>query len=665
MPVAIRSRGPVGARQRYDHPSAVGSVVNDVRIRREVALAAWCGLVAGWLELGAVLIQRSINPRIALDSLRTNRHFVWMIPLSNLLIFCAVGLLAGGLARFRPRLARALGWRVYVAMTALALLLTVEGLYRSASLVLACGIGNWFGPVFARLGTGFPRFRRVSQWVMAGGLAVLIAVWSVREATAERRAWSHLPPATPGAPNVLLIVLDNVRAASMSLYGSERPTTPNLERLAGRGTCFTGAFAAAPWTLPSHASMFTGQWCHQLSVSWDRALDATHPTLAEFLTDRGYATAGFVANTYYCNARYGLNRGFARYEDYYENRTISPFEVAASSGLGKLLLGALGIPTKVFEDARASVRKTAAMINRDILDWLDGRPRPRPFFAFLNYFDAHSPFSPPDGPDPRFGLAALPQKRKDEILAKYKKLMDKTLAPADGPPEPIEREATELYRDSYESCIAYLDRNIGLLFDELERRGLLANTLVFVTSDHGEHFMEHGFMGHGLSLYRREVHVPLLIFPPSGTPVAKTVAEPVSLRDLPATVLDLIRLDDRSPFPGQSLAPFCWSEPTAPRSRQVPLLCEVGHQKKIPRQGHIPATLGPLTSIVAEGRVYIRNHDGREELFDLLNDPLEQHNLIGQPGLSPSLDHFRGLLEQLLAPSGPSAGSPTRRVALR
>ena len=159
-------------------------------------------------------------------------------------------------------------------------------------------------------------------------------------------------------------------------------------------------------------------------------------------------------------------------------------------------------------------------------------------------------------------------------------------------------------------------------------------------------------MGHGLSLYRREVHVPLLIFPPSGTPVGQKVEVPVSLRDLAATILDLLRLEDRSPFPGRSLAPFCRSEPAAPRSQPVPLLCEVGHQKKIPMQGQIPATLGPLQSIVAEGRVYIRNHDGREELFDLLNDPLEQHNLIGQPGLSPPLDHFRGLLDQLLEPSG-------------
>ncbi|HZW32889.1 MAG TPA: sulfatase [Isosphaeraceae bacterium] len=653
MPVVTRRRGPLGTKLRSDRTTAARPIVEDVRVLSEVVLAAWCGLVAGWLELGVVLAQRATNPRITLDSLRTNRHFVWMIPLSNLLIFCALGLLIGWLARYRPRFARALGWRAYVALAALALLMTIEGLYPSARLVLACGIGNWFGPVVARLGTGFPRFRRLSQWVMTGGLAVLAAVWSGRAATAERRAWSHLPPAAPGAPNVLLIVLDNVRAASMSLYGYERPTTPNLQGLAGQGTWFTQAFATAPWTLPSHASMFTGQWCHQLSVSWDRALDATYPTLAEFLAGHGYTTAGFVANTYYCNARYGLDRGFARYEDYYENQTVSPFEVAASSGLGKLLLGALGIPTKVFEDARASVRKSAAMINRDILDWLDARPLQRPFFAFLNYFDAHSAFNPPEGPDPRFGLAALPKKRKDEILSRYKKLMVKELVPGDGPPEQIEREAVTLYRDSYESCIAYLDRNIGRLFNELRRRGLLENTLVIVTSDHGEHFMEHGFMGHGLSLYRREVQVPLLIFPPAGTPAGRRVEEPVSLRDLPATILDLIRLGDRSPFPGQSLARFCRSETTAPRSRPVPLLCEVGHQQKIPRQGHIPATMGPLQSIVAEGRVYIRNHDGREELFDLLNDPLEQHNLSGQPSLRPALDHFRGLLDQLLAPSGP------------
>ena len=140
-------------------------------------------------------------------------------------------------------------------------------------------------------------------------------------ATAARPGPSTDAPAAfretaPSAANVILIVLDTVRAESLSLYGYHRDTTPNLTRLAARGVRFDRAFATAPWTAPSHASMFTGRWCHELSVGWNRPLDGTSPTLAEFLGARGYATAGFVANTTYCSYETGLDRGFAHYEDY-------------------------------------------------------------------------------------------------------------------------------------------------------------------------------------------------------------------------------------------------------------------------------------------------------------------------------------------------------------
>ena len=136
---------------------------------------------------------------------------------------------------------------------------------------------------------------------------------------------------------MLLVVLDTVRADRLSLYGYGRDTTPNLARLAERGVVFNEARSAAPWTLPSHASLFTGRWPHELNVSGDRPLDGTFPTLAEFLAKHGYATAGFVGNTYFCNSWYGLNRGFFHYEDYYEqNIIISPGEALRCYGAGSL-----------------------------------------------------------------------------------------------------------------------------------------------------------------------------------------------------------------------------------------------------------------------------------------------------------------------------------------
>src|SRR5206468_7994858 len=116
--------------------------------------------------------------------------------------------------------------------------------------------------------------------------------------------------------NVLLIVLDTVAAGHLSLHGYPRPTSMTLVELAERGIRFDAALAHSSWTLPSHATMFTGRWLHELSVGWLTPLDGSHPTLAEFLDTKGYATAGFIANTFYCAADSGLARGFTRYQDY-------------------------------------------------------------------------------------------------------------------------------------------------------------------------------------------------------------------------------------------------------------------------------------------------------------------------------------------------------------
>ena len=130
----------------------------------------------------------------------------------------------------------------------------------------------------------------------------------------RREARRPLPPAD--SPNVLLIVLDTVRADHLSLYGYHRATTPMLERLAKRGIRFDEVRATAPWTLPSHASMFTGRWPHELGVEWMTPLRGKFPTLAEYLGSHGYATAGFAANTLFCSYDTGIDRGFTHYEDY-------------------------------------------------------------------------------------------------------------------------------------------------------------------------------------------------------------------------------------------------------------------------------------------------------------------------------------------------------------
>ncbi|WP_406700457.1 sulfatase [Singulisphaera sp. Ch08] len=610
----------------------------------------WFGFLTGWLELGLILSRLALVPQVSDTMVRINRHFIWMVPVSNVLIFAAIGLLIVPLAWILPKFTRWFTLRLPIALGTLALVLLIEGIYAISAIILACGIASVSGRWFQNRPRVFRQVIRVSFPVMAVGLVVLTGLTYARVTSAERRALSRLPLAKPGAPNVLLIVLDNVRASSLSLYGHNRPTSPNLERLARKGAVFSEASSTAPWTLPTHASMLTGRWPHELSVGWDRPLDDTYPTLAEILGQKGYATAGFVGNTYYCNAAFGLGRGFARYEDAYENLTISLFETIRSSGLGRHLIKTLGYPAGG-NDWLTSVRKTAEMINRDALNWLVQRPSAQPFFLFLNYYDAHTPFLPPDGPDPRFGLAALSLEEKLEIDRRFAAWSVKKTTTADSVPENVEAEAIEMYRDSYESSIAYLDRQVGLLMDEIERRGLLDNTLVILTSDHGEHFGEHSLLGHGLSLYRDEVHVPLLIIPPSRSqsPIsssAKIVHDPVSLREIPATVAACVESNPRMPFPGRSLARFL-SDDVKQVPETSPVLCEVQHLKRFPRTDQIPSTLGPVSSLMTRKRVYIRGGGGREEYYDIANDPIESDNLAGVPEFRLEMDRFRQELGQL------------------
>ena len=389
----------------------------------------------------------------------------------------------------------------------------------------------------------------------------------------------------------------------------------------------------------------TGRWPHELSVAPGVPLDATFPTLAEVLGREGYATAGFVGNIYYCNARYGIGRGFARYEDAYENQRVSPFETLWSSGLGKRIIRALGFPVQL-DDGVTLRRKSAAMLNRDVLGWLAGRPDGRPFFAFINYYDAHRPHVLPDDPELLFGKATLPAADRVEIDRKFADMVAGKPVPGDLDPLRIQDDAMDLCHDSYDSCIAYLDQQVGLLLDEIGRRGLLENTLVIVTSDHGEELGERGLITHGASVYRPEVHVPLLVIPPSRSSAARVVSQPVSLREVPATVAEWVDLGPRNPFPGRSLTRFLNVEDEQ-SPETSPVLCELQHNIAFPDSARIPPPFGPASSLVSRDRVYIRRDDGAEELYDLLNDPAESVDIAKAPQSGPDMDRFREELGRL------------------
>lgn len=615
-----------------------------------LVLALWFGLVAGLLEVGVLAAQDVIDRKVTVDAIRTNRHHAWMTPASDAAIFAAAGLPFALVALRRRALVARWMPPILTFPAAVAPLLAVRGLHPAGAMLLALGIAAQVARGSRTGGWENRRFIPASLPALIGVVALLALFKGGRPAPTRDPA---AVPAPASSPNVLLIVMDTVRADHLSLYGYDRETAPNLTRWAGRGIRFDKARSTAPWTLPSHASMFTGRWPHQLSVGVDRPLDDAEPTLAEFLGDRGYATGGFVANTYYCNAWYGLDRGFDRYEDFPENDLVSPVEILRSSTLGRRIARKAGY--KLATPGGKRSRKSAATVNRDAMAWISGQSG-RPFFAFLNYYDAHGPYEPPDDHRRRFGPKVDAAVRPAAAVRLPGVLRDEPPTAAQGEADHEGREPGPSDVDSYDECIAYLDGQIGRLLDDLDRRGVLDNTLVIVTADHGEHFGERGLMGHGHSLYRSVIDVPLLIIPPSKGPAGLRIGEPVSLRDIPATVLDLLDLGDRTSFPGATLA-RCWATGHDPDRAPVdPPLSEVERHEKIRPTAHIPASLGPLWSLVTEGMTYIREHDGDEHLYDIAKDPQEARNLADSAEARPMLERFRETLGRLLQDDPPPEG---------
>jgi arylsulfatase A-like enzyme len=591
-----------------------------------LAIAACFGAVTGLVELALVGARFKLLQQVTFDLLRKNHHFLWMIPASNILIFTTAGLFICIVAMVRPKEAFPVLIWVLGYLATLALVYFIPRLYPAVYLLLAAGLNcrvfTWIAPHARRL----PGLARTSLPFLAAALVALVALDYLLVTRRESRLVAALPPADPGAPNVALIVLDTVRADHLSVYGYARDTTPHLARLAERGVRFERAHAPAPWTLPSHASLFTGRWPHELSLKTCRALDTSYPTLAGFLSQHGYASAGFVANTQNTNAWYGMDRGFAHYQDFYRNTEITLIETVLSSTLGRHLAdweSARSLVQLIRGKQPYTARKNAAMINHDALAWLTAQAS-RPWFLFLNYYDAHDPYDPPAGTEPRFHRPAT-----------------------DGRPM---AEA----RNRYDNCLAYLDLELGRFFAELDRRGLLANTLVMITADHGEGFGAHHHVGHGGSLYETELHVPLLVLFPGRVPAGQVVSRPVSVRDLPATMADLVGLKRTSPFPGPSLAAL-WEQPgKAPIPVDEPFLAEVDRAAYIGADSqNLPAAKGPMWAIFDSSHVYIRNSNGFDELYNLRDDPFELYDLSGKPEAAATRAQLHSLLDRMLKASPP------------
>ena len=553
------------------------------------------GLFTGLVEVAVVEFRWRILHRFVW----TGSEMIWMAPLSYLGLFTVLGGAAALIACISHQ-------RWTVAMTAAAagflsafsLLFLVAGyrLETVALVLLPLGLGVQAGRMVARDTVSALRFfPRVATICGLGLLLIVTGHFTVGAPSRDTESTGEQAHGT--RPNILLIILDTVRSASLSLYGYDQATTPALERWTARGVVFDRAIATVSWTLPSHASLLTGDYPRDLNTGWNLPLDDARPTLAEVFRDRGYRTAGFVANLFFTSRESGLARGFSHYEDY----KLSLRQFLLSSALGQWVRG-LRLPYQ--PSRRGNDRKTGAEVTRQFLTWA-AEPDRRPYFAFLNYYDAHHPY-------------LAPQPWRGQFTH------------------------TGTRQDRYDASIAYLDHQLDSLLTELERRGELAHTLVVITSDHGELFDYHGLDGHGNSLYDPVLHVPLLFLGPTGAADSGTrVATPVSLRDVPATLLDLAGLPD-SLLPGTSLA-GAWSAPaTWPGS---PLFSEL--QKGIRTPPDEPVSRGDMHSLYAGRLHYILNGDGEVELYDLETDPMETRNLAGAPAWHARQEALDRTLRQL------------------
>ncbi len=411
----------------------------------------------------------------------------------------------------------------------------------AAALVVALWTAT--GAVAGGVGALTP-VRRRHGTRMAIALVAIVAV-----AIAIGRLRARTPRATVveagDRPNLLLIVVDTLRADALSAYGYARPTTPRLDALAASGVLFERAVSQAPYTLPSVASILTSRLPSQHGVGGKFAvpLAATFETLPTLLRRAGYATAGFSANPWVAPA-FGFAQGFDQFE------VVDDVGVYRSS----LVLAAWKDADRALSavDGRdgllryAAVRRRAqGVVGNSAKDrllvgrvgaWLAGAESRRPFFAYVHLMSAHVPYDPPARARQRVGAPARivvdqapPQAA---CYARASALMPRALA---------------MRRALYDAGVAAADDAVGRVLDLLDAAGFAHDTLVIVTADHGEEFYEHANWGHGQSLFQELVHVPLILRWPGVATAGQRIARPVMSVDVVPTMLAAARV---APPPG-------------------------------------------------------------------------------------------------------------------
>jgi arylsulfatase A-like enzyme len=603
-------------------------------------LAVWFGLVTGLIE-GCVLLaafgygwlNQTIRSGVSVE-------IIWIAAIVNLVLFLSLSLIFGLFKPLLPRLVVLhvilpfflfLGFMDWVAASGRMSPLAV--------LVLSAGLAaTIYRALSKRESGGLSFFRRTFAWVVALAIAAFVMIhgglW-LRETLATR----NLAPAA-GSPNVLVVVVDTLRADHMSLYGYARQTSPNIDSIARQGVTFDNAIATASWTLPSHASLLTGRYPHEHKAETDAPLDAHYATLSEAMRDRGYRTGCFTANLYYFSRRGGFDRGFLHFEDYFYSLGDMFQRTVWGRVFNRFIADRLG-----WDDFPQG--KRAEDVNREMLRWVDHDPA-KPFFAFLNYFDVHTPYSPPPSFRNKFTSSPSssaankwpPISHEDlEIFSNVDPYLYKVL---------LSPEGFQQASNSYDDSVAYVDDQVRNLFSELHSRGLDKNTIVVITSDHGEELRDHGMVHHRNALYRDLIRVPLIYWEPGVIPAGVHIAKPITAASLPATIMNLIGNQSQQVFPVPSLAQL-WQQPGVDPGWPDPI-SEL--HRYIFQPHHYPAYSGWLKTVVAPRWQLVVSEKMPPELFDWTADPDEQNNLASDPADRAQADELNNELWSELAPHG-------------
>jgi arylsulfatase A-like enzyme len=471
-----------------------------------------------------------------------------------------------------------------------------------------------------------------------------LLAWTLRPERKEELP-AALPPAAATRPNVLLIILDTVRPDHMSCYGYGRKTTPHIDAFAARSRVYRNTMSPGGWTLPSHASLFTGLPVSAHGCTWAHPyLDLKFDTLAEKLQAAGYQTVGLSSNSILSPGRL-----FAQGFQVYWTLPIAVRPDPARYTLVRRLAQELCPETPAAESEK---------MHQQLAAWFrKGYEPDRPFFIFLNYIEAHVPYDPPSARLTWASKATAAKWRKRNqtaLVHRYK------FAPGAIPPGDM-RELEALYDEE----IAYVDGKVGELLEWLRRTGLLDNTLVMITADHGEQFGEHGLMEHQYSLYEPVLRVPLIIrfrdlFPPG------TDDTSVQTHDVFATALDVAGVA-WSRTAAHNCRSLVHSEGTAGRvgiaEYLAPWLSGLDPGTGVPAID-TSRLLQPLRAIRQGDMKLIRWSGGAAELYDLAKDPRETQDLArSRPAEAerlgrmldnwlPSFDHYK----PGPAPHGPPRG---------